>query len=65
MHGILKNVHLGRTKYNKTKQMASKIENTEEKKVTYIDLKKLCIKSFFSSFEESKVTRVVQSTVHT
>lgn len=39
MHRKLKSVHLGRTKENKTKQMASKIENTEEKKVNYIDFK--------------------------
>lgn len=39
MHRKLKSVHLGRTKENKTQQMASKIENTEKKKVSYIDFK--------------------------
>lgn len=39
MHRKLKSVHLGRTKENKTEQMASKIENTEEKKVSVIDFK--------------------------
>lgn len=43
MHRKLKSVHLGRTKENKTKQMASKIENTEKKKVNYIDFKKQSI----------------------
>lgn len=61
MHGILKSVHLGRTKQNKTEQMASKIENTEEKKVSYIDFKsnlQLQIRNYalnpiLASFEES------------
>lgn len=39
MHRKLKSVHLGRTKENKTEQMANKIGNTEEMKVNCIDSK--------------------------